>query len=171
MEKNEFFLNNFTFDVGKNNKSKTLYIRLTNTSKIFHLTVVKAAIECANKMISSITMKSENKVRQKISDGKKCYAALRLLDDKVDKCFLNSSVELSSLELFRKILKAIQLFYNMKLTNLSNCFDRCYQIPSNCYQEKTQKDELINIIHEYSDTLVNKNHEEVLEFKEWLLKC
>ena len=142
-----------------------------NTSKIFHSTVVKVAIECANKMVSSITMKNENKVRQKISDGKKCYAALILLYNKVDKCFLNSSVERSSLELFRKILKAIQLFYNMKLTNLSTCFDRCYQIPSNCCQEKTPKDELINIIHEYSDTLVNKNNEEVLEFKEWLLKC
>ena len=164
-------MHKFTFEVGQTRKSKNVYIKLTNTSKIFHSTVVKLAIECANKMMSSITMKSETNVRQQISAGKKCYAALRLMDKKVDRCFLNSSVEPSSLELFRNILKAIQLFYNMKLTNLSNCFDRCYQIHSNCYQEKTQKDELINVIHEYSDTLVNKSHAEVLEFKEWLLNC
>ena len=59
----------------------------------------------------------------------------------------------------------------MKLTNLSNCFDRCYQIHSNCYQEKKPKFELISVIHEYCDTLVNKNHEEVLEFKNWLVNC
>ena len=110
-------------------------------------------------------------LEEKNSAGKKSYAALRLLDEKVDRCFLNSTVEPSSMELFKKILKAIQLFYNMELKNLSNCFDRCYRIHSNCYQEKTQKDELINVIHEYSDTLVNKSHAEVLEFKEWLLNC
>jgi hypothetical protein len=39
--------------------------KMQNTSKIFHSTVVKLAIECANKMMSSITMKSETNVRPK----------------------------------------------------------------------------------------------------------
>ena len=93
------------------------------------------------------------------------------MDEKFDRCFLNSSVESSSLQLFRNILNAIQIFYNMKLTNLSNCFDRCYQIHSNCFQEKNPKFELISVIHEFCDTLVNKNHEDVLQFKNWLVKC
>ena len=54
-------------------------------------------------------------IRKKISEGKKSYAALRLLDDKIDRCFLNSTVEESSMELFKKLVKSIQLFYNMEL--------------------------------------------------------
>ena len=116
-------------------------------------------------------MKSASHIRKKVSEGNKSYAALRLLDDKIDRCFLNSTVEESSMELFKKLFKSLQLFYNMELKNLSTCFERCYQIHSKCSQETTQIDELITIIHQYSDAKVNKTHEDVLEFKEWLLNC
>ena len=82
LEKRLFF-NKFTFDVGDTHKSKNVYIKLKPTSQKFHSNVVKLSIDCTNKMMSSITMKSESNIRKKVSEGKKSYAALRLLDEKV----------------------------------------------------------------------------------------
>ena len=65
------FVHKFTFDVGDTHQSKSVYIKLKQASNKFHSNVVKLSIDCANKMLSFITMKSESNIRKKVSEGKK----------------------------------------------------------------------------------------------------
>ena len=56
-QERQLFVHKFTFDVGDTHQSKKFYIKLKHTSNKFHSNVFKLSIDCANKMLSAITMK------------------------------------------------------------------------------------------------------------------
>ena len=163
----------FTFASGENGKSKSIFIGLKSSSKTHHITIVKLVIASASKMVSAITTKQQSKMKKSISEGKKLMAALKIMDCKIKDCFLKSSLQAHSMELFTKMLEVIQKYYKMELPNLNLCASLCSQIPtSKCYQEKQQNpttSEIVEIVEAYSGVFVDKQHNAVTDFKAWIL--
>ena len=88
------------------------------TSKAYNSNVLKLAIDCASKKLSLPTMNKADKIRKKVSMGKKSAASLVMLDDKLKGCFLQF-LEASSINIFKEIIRCVQKFYNIEFPNLS----------------------------------------------------
>ena len=117
------------YDVGQ--RSHYVSIRMRPTSKAYNSNVLKLAIDCASKKLSLPTMNKADKIRKKVSMGKKSAASLVMLDDKLKCCFLQF-LEASSINIFKEIIRCVQKFYNIEFPNLSRCIDRCSKIHGKC---------------------------------------
>ena len=157
----------------KNGKSKFVYLKLKTGIKELHSTVVKLMIESCSKMLSAETTKNEEKIKSKIKAGQRSVAALNVCDGRIKDCFqISAHVQPKSKELFTKILKSIQIFYKIELVNLNRCIQICDKTRSKCSREdKTNQtpNQLKYIVQSHFDGSVERNHNTVKEFKEWLL--
>ena len=95
-------------------------------------------ISSTTKMLSSTTTENEVKQKRTINDGKKHMAALKIMDSKMNGCFLKGSLQTESIGKFKNILEAIQSFYKIELPNLKFCVDNCYP-RTKCVQRKQEQ--------------------------------
>ena len=135
------------YDVGQ--RSHYVSIRMRPTSKAYNSNVLKLAIDCASKKLSLTTMNKADKIRKKVSMGKKSAASLVMLDDKLKGCFLQF-LEASSIDIFKEIIRCVQKLYYIEIPNLSRCIDRCLEIHGKCSPHSTNTEELHKLIRQYS---------------------
>ena len=166
------FDHKLSFVNDKTGKTKFVYLKLKPGIKEFHSTVVKLMIESCSKMLSAETTKNDSKIQTRLREGRRSVAALSVCDARIRGCFqISAHVQSESKELFTKILKIIQIFYKINLVNLNRCLLSCDKTPSKCYREDTAKqtqNQLKDIVQSV-DGSVERNHNSVKEFKEWLL--
>ena len=131
---------NFVFYQGSN-KQKTIpiYLKVTSTSK--QNAFVKLINQSTSKMIAVLCCSSKN-LKGKIADGKQNFAALRILDSQINRCFLDGSFQPESLSILYKMLKSNQCFYEMKLPNINMCFEQCYKVPYKCQNFKKEDEQM-----------------------------
>jgi chromosome segregation ATPase len=167
------FDHKLSFVNDKTGKTKFVYLKLRPGIKEFHSTVVKLMIESCSKMLSAETTKKDSKIQTRLREGRRSVAALSVCDARIRDCFqISAHVQSESKELFTKILKIIQIFYKINLVNLNRCLLSCDKTPSKCYREDTAnqtQNQLKDIVQSHFDGSVERNHNSVKEFKEWLL--
>ena len=166
------FDHKLSFVNDKTGKTKFVYLKLRPGIKEFHSTVVKLMIESCSKMLSAETTKKDSKIQTRLREGRRSVAALSVCDARIRDCFqISAHVQSESKELFTKILKIIQIFYKIDLINLNRCLLSCDKTPSKCYREDTANptQNQLKAIVQSVDGSVERNHNSVKEFKEWLL--
>ena len=113
-------------------------------------------------------MNNPEKIRRKIAAGKFFAAGFLMLDDRLDKCFLQF-LEPSSIEIFKKLILSVQAFYNLEFPNLSSCLDKCSKMHGKCSPTSRHCDDLQKTIKQHCDVKVNLNHDLVLNFRKYIL--
>ena len=100
--------------------------------------------------------------------GKTIVAGLLLLDSKLNVC-VTQSLETNSSEIFKKLLRAVEDFYNVKIPNLSACVDSCSTKYRNCTPKTETAEHIQEIILAYYGVQVNPNQDEARKFKHFLI--
>ena len=119
-------------------------------------------------MIAVLCCSSKN-LKGKIADGKQNFAALRILDSQINRCFLDGSFQPESLSILYKMLKSNQCFYEMKLPNINMCFEQCYKVPYKCQNFKKEDEQMRCDVQNLFSVNLNINQENVLSLNNYFV--